>query len=172
MSVQLTVSFPALVELQGRKGPASRKEGVGLCMVRGELCFSAGSADSMLASPVHHVVRCHTKMLESGKLTVEITRGKTEPQVFLVSKANPSDLKRLLRAMEEAQRHAKGRGLNALPQADAASLLKEKFPEELKAQMKAMAKAAQRDAPSPNKGHVRLMMTLDVVTNHSLPSRM
>ena len=63
--------------------------------------------------------------------------------------------------MEEAQRRAKALGARALPQADVVNLFKEKFPEQLKKQLRAIAHAANRDAPQPTKGNVRVMMTVD-----------
>ena len=163
MSAQLTVSFDALVELQGKKGPSARKDAVGLSLQRGELCFAVGTGEAMITYPLNQVVRCHTTMLEKGKVTIEVARSKMEVQLFLCSKADPSELKRLLRAVEDAKRRASALGARVLPQTEAVNLLKEKFPDQLKKQLQKLAQAANRDAPQANKGSVRLMMTLDVV---------
>ncbi|KAL1498932.1 hypothetical protein AB1Y20_013453 [Prymnesium parvum] len=152
----LSVTFPAVVDIQSSKGPPSRKEGVGLALQRGELCFAVGSGEALLATPLPQLTRCHSRLIDSGRLTMEVASHS-----FLVSKAKPADLKLLLHAVDEATRRAKGLGVRALPPAEGARLLKELFPSQLASQLRAMARHAQRDAPAPSKGHVRLMMTLD-----------
>ena len=55
-----------------------------------------------------------------------------------------------------------------LPAVEAVGLLKERFPEQVRKQLRAMQQSANSDVPQPLKGHVRLMMTVDVGTARSV----
>ena len=85
----------------------------------------------MVSFPLNQVQRCHVKMIDSGKLTFEIVRSKHEMLQVFVSKADPTELNKILRAMEEAQRLAKELGANKLPQTESMTLMKERFPEQV-----------------------------------------
>lgn len=158
---QLSVGFPALVELQANKSPSSRRDSVGLSLQGGDLCFSVGTDAKMLSFPLHQVQRCHVRMIDSGKLTLEVSPRKQEVVQLFISKAEPAHLRQLLNAMEDAQRQAKVLGERGLPQTESMRLLKERFPDQVQRQLRAKQRAVNQDGPLPIKGHHRVMLTIE-----------
>ena len=160
----LHIFFPAACEVASAQTVRAVKyDGVGISLDSSQsICIAVGNSDKkMMSFAASTVRRVHAKFLGSGKLTFEIDAGKQGTKQLMVSKASVDDLKGILGTLDTAAKQAKARGSTMLAQEDAIALLQQRYPEQVKRQLAKLREAKGSDAPTPLKGHTRLMLVVD-----------